>query len=218
MHEEARLFTLYVQEIFPHFFNNYKIVLDVGSADINGNNKFLFSDNCVYISNDVIDAENVTVVCETKNIPYTDSTFDTIISTECFEHDMSYKESLQKIIKILKPGGLFVFTCASTDRPEHGTLRTSPESSMTTKYEKVPEWANYYKNLTEDDIFDSIRLDNIFKSYCFYTNNKSHDLYFWGIKNGGDLKTKNPEKYYTDEGVIKGKQKKCISDIVGYCL
>lgn len=198
MHDEARRFTLYVKEKFPQFFRNYRFVLDVGSADINGNNSHLFS-NCIYLTNDVVPARNVTVVSETKNLPFSDASFDTIVSTECFEHDMYYEESFKKIVHLLKPGGLFLFTCASTGRAEHGTLRTSPSESMTTKYTSVPEWANYYKNLTEDDF-----CTDSFEKYCFYTNTKSKDLYFWGIKRGGDNVTGDVDDY-TDEGVIKGK-------------
>lgn len=201
MHEEARRFTLYVRDKFSYFFDNHKFALDVGAADINGNNRGLFSDNCIYISNDVVPAVNVSIVCETRDIPYTDATFDTIVSTECFEHDMNYKESFLKIVKLLKPGGLFMFTCAYTGRDEHGTLRTSPSCSMTTKYDKVPEWANYYKNLTEDDIFEVVDVEGIFKSYRFYTNTKSHDLYFWGIKHGENSLCGVPSEDYTDEGV-----------------
>jgi SAM-dependent methyltransferase len=200
MHDEAKRFTFYVKSEFPQFFENYRFALDVGSADINGNNMGLFS-NCVYLSNDVVPARNVTIVSETRHLPFSDASFDTIVSTECFEHDMNYTESVQSIIRLLKPGGLFAFTCASTGRAEHGTLRTSPSESMTTKYEKVPEWANYYKNLTEDDF--GTMIEDSFEKYCFYTNTKSFDLYFWGIKKGGsDAET--PEDY-TDEGVIKGK-------------
>lgn len=198
MHTEARDFTVYVKSQFPEFFDNYKFALDVGSADINGNNMHLFK-NCVYLSNDVVSGRNVTIVSETSKLPFTDASFDTIVSTECFEHDMKYEDSLKKIVKLLKPGGLFLFTCASTGRAEHGTLRTSPTESMTTSYKEVPEWANYYKNLTEDDVADILVPE--FAQYCFYTNTKSCDLYFWGIKNGGA--TASPEDYISD-GVIKG--------------
>jgi SAM-dependent methyltransferase len=200
MHDEAKRFTFYVKSEFPQFFENYRFALDVGSADINGNNMDLFS-NCVYLSNDVVPARNVTIVSETRHLPFSDASFDTIVSTECFEHDMNYTESIQSIIRLLKPGGLFAFTCASTGRAEHGTLSTSPSESMTTKYEKVPEWANYYKNLTEDDF--GTMLEDSFEQYCFYTNTKSFDLYFWGIKKGGI--SADPTEDYTDEGVIKGK-------------
>jgi hypothetical protein len=41
MHGQARDFTLFVKSIFSSYFIN-KCVLDVGSGDINGNNRFLF--------------------------------------------------------------------------------------------------------------------------------------------------------------------------------
>ena len=46
MHIEARDFTVFVKRIFGDYFMN-KRVLDVGSGDINGNNRFLF-ENCEY--------------------------------------------------------------------------------------------------------------------------------------------------------------------------
>ena len=73
---EARDFTLFVKKILSDFFSNKK-VLDVGSGDINGNNRFLF-DNCDYNGNDVIHASNVTIVSKTKDLPFADNTFDTI--------------------------------------------------------------------------------------------------------------------------------------------
>ena len=97
MHEQARQFTLFVKSILPYYFHS-KIVLDVGSGDINGNNRFLF-ENCIYQGNDVIQAPNVTIVSKTKDLPFEDNFFDTIISTECFEHDPTYEDSFIKYIK-----------------------------------------------------------------------------------------------------------------------
>ena len=54
MHSQAYDFTVFVQSILTYFFIN-KRVLDVGSGDINGNNRFLFK-NCKYEGNDVIQA------------------------------------------------------------------------------------------------------------------------------------------------------------------
>mgnify|MGYP003324823520 CR=1 FL=1 len=71
-------------------------MLDVGSGDINGNNNFLF-ENCEYNGNDVTEAKNVTIVSRTKDLPFEKESFDTIISTECFEHDPEYKESFLKM-------------------------------------------------------------------------------------------------------------------------
>jgi SAM-dependent methyltransferase len=178
MHPEARDFTLSVKSQFPTFFEG-KRVLDVGSGDVNGNNRFLF-EGCEYHGNDVFPAPNVTVVSKTSDLQFPPDTFDTIISTECFEHDPEYKQSLQKIVTMLKPGGLFLFTCASTGREEHGTRRSNPVCSYGTIGE-IEGWQDYYKNLTFEDVCESIDI-NTFSSFGHFYNPFSCDLYFWGIK------------------------------------
>lgn len=202
MHPEALHFMLFVKSQLLEFFMNKK-VLDVGSGDINGNNRILF-DNCEYEGNDVFQAKNVTIVSKTSALPFPDNTFDTIISTECFEHDPEYTASFQKILNMLKPGGLFVFTCASIGRPEHGTRRTSPNDSYGT-IGNVDGWTDYYKNLTFEDIEKSIDI-GLFSQYAHYYNGQSKDLYFWGIKRGGAItfnvsnylpKTTTPIKTYS---------------------
>jgi SAM-dependent methyltransferase len=181
MHGQARDFTVFVKKILNDFFIN-KRVLDVGSGDINGNNRFLF-DNCEYDGNDVIQANNVTIVSKTKDLPFQDNTFDTIISTECFEHDPEYRESLSKIYKMLKPDGLFCFTCASSGRAEHGTRRTSPTDSYGT-IGQLEDMSDYYKNLTHVDLNEVLNLNELFSSWDTYYNAESNDLYFVGIKVG----------------------------------
>jgi len=197
MHEQAIKFTVFVKEILNSYFNE-KIVLDVGSGDINGNNRFLF-ENCSYEGNDVIQANNVTIVSKTKDLYFNDEFFDTIISTECFEHDPEYKESFLKIYKMLKPNGLFLFTCASTGRPEHGTRRTSPNNSYGTMG-NMEDMIDYYKNLTEMDLNEILPLNTLFSVWDTYYNSISCDLYFVGIKNGPDCKIKSLQKF-SDDGV-----------------
>jgi SAM-dependent methyltransferase len=181
MHGEARNFTLFLKAVFPDSFQN-KRVLDVGSGDINGNNRFLF-DNCEYDGNDVIAAANVTVVSRTKDLEFADATFDTIISTECFEHDPEYAESFRKIYRMLKPGGLFCFSCASTGRHEHGTRRTTPHDSYGT-IGRLEDMSDYYKNLTIKDVDRSQNLDSVFSMWKSFYNGHSCDLYFYGFKRG----------------------------------
>lgn len=181
MHPEAQAFTVFVKQIFFDYFIN-KRVLDVGSGDINGNNQFLF-ENCEYNGNDVVNAKNVTIVSKTKDLPFADESFDTIISTECFEHDPEYKDSFIKIYNLLKPDGLFCFTCASTGRREHGTRRTSPSDSYGT-IGNLEDMSDYYKNLTEIDLNEVLPLNNLFSAWDTYYNSGSKDLYFVGIKKG----------------------------------
>lgn len=205
MHEQAKKFTIFVKNILTDFFKN-KIVLDVGSGDINGNNKFLF-DNCIYHGNDVAPAPNVTIVNYTKDLPFSDNYFDTIISTECFEHDPEYKQSMQKIYKMLKPGGLFLFTCASTGRQEHGTRRTTKNDSYGTIF-NIGKMQDYYKNLTELDLYDALDIKNLFYIWDTYYNNITHDLYFVGIKkNNSEYYTINSLSEYKDHGIVKTTQK-----------
>jgi len=195
MHEQSRDFTLFVKKILGDFFIN-KRVLDVGSGDINGNNRFLF-ENCEYDGNDVILANNVTIVSKTKDLDIPDETFDTIVSTECFEHDPEYRESFKKIYKMLKPDGLFFFTCATIGRPEHGTRRTTPEDSYGS-IGNLEDMTDYYKNLTIFDVNEVLNLNNLFSVWDSYYNEKSADLYFLGIKNGSS-KINKLEKYTNDK-------------------
>lgn len=179
MHPEATHFLAYVKSVFPTFFTNVK-VLDVGSGDINGNNRQLFTDIISYDGNDVAPGRNVTIVSPTSKLPFDDETFDIIISSECFEHDPEWNLSLQKIYKMLKPGGLFCFTCASTGRGEHGTRRTSPTDSLGC-FNNVGIWADHYMNLTMDNVNSATPLDT-YSQYAGYYNDRTKDLYFWGIK------------------------------------
>lgn len=179
-HIEQQIFCSEVLYMFPEYFQN-KNVLDVGSLDINGNNRSYFA-NCHYVGIDLGSGSNVDVITKTHTFK-PEIQYDTIISTECFEHDKYYKESLQNIVEILKPGGLLLFTCATEGREEHGTNKT--ESDDLSPYTSIL-WPNYYKNLTIEDIRECINIDEIFSKYKFTVNIESNDLYFWGIKRSED--------------------------------
>lgn len=193
MHKEAKEFMVFVKSMLPDYFKN-KIVLDVGSGDINGNNRYLF-ENCTYYGNDVIEAKNVTIVSKTKDLPFASCQFDTIVSTECFEHDPEHKESFQKIYDMLIPNGLFCFTCASTGRAEHGTRRTTPGSSYGT-IGNLADMSDYYKNITVYDLNNAISLNKKFSCWNSYYNSSSRDLYFVGIKKGTEDNTIALKQYH----------------------
>ncbi|ABM05142.1 Methyltransferase type 11 [Psychromonas ingrahamii 37] len=180
-HIEQQEFCQSVRLKFSSFFE-YKFVLDIGCLDINGNNNAFFS-GCNYLGLDVAQGRNVDIITPGHELGMPDATFDTIVSTECFEHDQFYEKTIKNIYRMLKPGGLFLFTCATTGRPEHGTKRTTPDDAPL--LQSFEGWSDYYKNLEEDDIkaiFDDF--DSLFNEYCFSTNDKTKDLYFWGFKSG----------------------------------
>lgn len=45
-----------------------------------------------------------------------------------------------------------------------------------------PEWANYYRNVTEGDVRAILDIEDIFAEHQFVTHESAHDLYFYGIK------------------------------------
>lgn len=179
-HERQRQFCERVKYMFPEYFNNVN-VCDIGSLDLNGNNHYLF-DNYSYIGVDIGKGKNVNVVCKGHEYKPVDGTkYDLVLSTECFEHDMYWDKTIMNCTEnLLRSGGMLLFSCATTGRPEHGTRRVQPYDSPFTVTEE--DWAGYYMNLTELDVRSKIDLDKYFKLYHFYTDMESCDLYFWGIK------------------------------------
>ena len=171
-HREQIEYMLIVKQKFPEKFKNCR-VLDIGSLDLNGNNRYLF-ENYKYIGVDVGYGENVDVVCRGHEF-IDNQKFDIVISTECLEHDEFWEKTLQNMVRLTKPNGLMLLSCATTGRPEHGTTATSPADSPFTN--------EYYRNLTVNDVDFAIKTQNNFKQYEFKTiTSPSCDLYFWGIK------------------------------------
>ena len=198
MHPEARLFVEYCARVFKdHFVGASSSVLDVGSGDINGNNSIYFEKCASYVGCDVVPGPNVHVVSPCHLLEYPPGSFDVVISTECLEHDMHYRESLIKITELLRPGGLLIITCATTGRPEHGTIRTSVQDSLTTQLGGA--WAEYYKNLTYEDIDQALPgggLQTWYTPLRSYINTKSRDLYLVAVRKHPDLPR------YEAEGVV----------------
>jgi SAM-dependent methyltransferase len=172
-HREQREWCELVKYAHDEFFVGTS-VLDIGSLDINGNNRYLF-EQCNYTGIDIGEGNNVDVVCS-GHLFKSDDLFDVVISTECFEHDEHWQKTLKNVINnLLKDGGLFLFSCAAPGRPEHGTKRTSPKDSPFTN--------DYYRNLSEADIRSVLNCDEIFSNYKFKTRTDfPQDLYFYGIK------------------------------------
>ena len=75
--------------------------------------------------------------------------FDTVISTEMLEHDPHWRESVQRMIDLVKGqtpfglGGTLIITCAAPGRGEH-ELACSPE----------PE---YYREIGGTELADLVR-------------------------------------------------------------
>jgi SAM-dependent methyltransferase len=162
----------------PNYFVGKK-VLEIGSWDVNGSIRSMFKD-CDYLGADVAEGPGVDLVCKGEAIQLPDATFDVTISCECFEHNPAWKETFGNMIRMLKPAGLCVVTCATLGRSEHGTRRTNPDASLTA----LENYPDYYQNLKRADFEKNFALSEIFTEYFFALNPYSKDLYFVGIKKG----------------------------------
>lgn len=168
MHTKVKTFCESIKQRFPEYFKKIQ-VLDCGSFDINGNNRYLF-EACNYTGIDIIDGKNVDIVVHVDQFK-PPVKFDVVISTEMLEHDFNYVKSLQNMFCLTKPGGLLLFTAAGTGRPEHGTSEHTPADSPMTQ--------NYYCNITVEMLLMALTLSEFSWFEISYLNT---DIRFAGIK------------------------------------
>lgn len=173
-HKEQIEFCQSVREKHPTHFNNTS-VLDVGSLDINGNNRYLFH-KCRYMGIDIVGGKNVDKVISCSNHlgkPQYEEYYDVIISTEMLEHDKTWGIDLKAMYWALKDGGLLIITAAGEGRQEHGTSKASPEDS--------PGTNDYYQNVSLE-MFSSVLKPGMFSEYFIKHDSRQNDFQFYGVK------------------------------------
>jgi hypothetical protein len=106
-------------------------VLECGSYNVNGSVRGLFAAR-EYVGLDWRPGPGVDVVSLVHEYK-PGRRFDTVISTEMLEHDPHWRESVQRMIELVKGrtpfglGGTLIITCAAPGRGEH-ELACSPEA------------------------------------------------------------------------------------------
>lgn len=154
-------------------------VLEVGSFDVNGGIRGVFSAARDYTGVDLCEGPGVDVVSPGHELSNPDGSFDITLSTECFEHNPFWRETFVNMIRMTRPGGLVVFSCASRGRVEHGTTRTDPAHSPGTQSRGL----DYYRNLNQID-FEDLDLGESFSTFKFWYLSGHFDLLFVGVKRG----------------------------------
>lgn len=173
-HREQREFCEWVRQLHPIHFNNVN-VLDIGSLDINGNNRYLFFKSR-YFGIDIVNGANVDKVISCQDHlgkPQYENYYDVIISTEMLEHDESWATDIKMMYWALKPGGLLLITAAGEGRQEHGTHKHSPKDS--------PGTNDYYRNIT-NQMFSSVLPAGLFSESFIKQDRRCFDFQFFGIK------------------------------------
>ena len=194
-HKQQQFFIEKTKHQFPQYFKNSR-VLNIGAFNVNGGEEQYF-ESCDITGLDIGPGKGVDVICSAHKYDKPDCHFDTIISCECWEHNPFYKESVLNAIRMLKSGGFFIFTCATTGRPVHGTKKQDAldkakgatlQGNLIDKWVEMPNvsknnWDNdYYKNVTEQDVRSFVEIEDVFSDFLFEVNDEHCDLYFWGIK------------------------------------
>lgn len=168
--EQVQFFTKVFNDNKTKFID--KDIIEIGSLIINGSLRQIFVEPKSYLGVDIGSGPGVDLVSKGHEVDFPSDSFDVALSAECFEHDQHWIKTFQKMIDLVKPGGMIVFSCATTGRPEHGTTATDAGSS--------PFTTDYYKNLTEIDFRQNFDIPKLFSKYEFIGERNHHDLYFWG--------------------------------------
>lgn len=179
-HPEQIIFISAISRLYDAGWRSKKI-LEIGSYDVNGVVRSLFGECKSYVGVDLTDGPGVDIIASGHEVGYDDESFDLTISCECFEHNPYWLETFENMVRMTKPGGLTVFTCASRGRLEHGTIRTDDGMSPGTMAVGI----NYYRNLRQRDFTRNLNLEKMFIDHRFFYMSYARDLYFAGVKRGG---------------------------------
>lgn len=158
--------------------NNPKLsqarALEIGSFDVYGEIRSIFSDATEYIGIDLCDGPGVDVVANAHDLDKLGlGQFDVVLSCEALEHDPDWQKTLKNALNCLKPGGMLIVTCATTLRPEHGTPRTSPSESPGTQ---SLGWS-YYGNISKSELMATLNAHEVKLNFSIWTNPRLFDLY-----------------------------------------
>jgi SAM-dependent methyltransferase len=116
MHDTARLIG---EKFFKLYGRPGDHILDVGAMDINGTLRPYVPAKSIYTGIDLKPGPGVDIVIdEFAGLRHLDDTYDLIVCTSCFEHDMMFWNSFLEMVKLTKPGG-FIYINAPSNGPFH---------------------------------------------------------------------------------------------------
>jgi SAM-dependent methyltransferase len=174
-HVQQLFYVEALKNFFPQYFEGVK-VLEIGSLNINGSVRQYFN-HCQYTGLDVGPGKDVDIVCAGEDFGAPSSQYDVVISCEAMEHNPNWRLTWLNMLRMLKPDGFMVMTCASIGRRQHGTDEFNPADSPLT----IAKKQNHYMNLVAEDFTALINFDEWFASHGFHNDHQSYDLYFFGL-------------------------------------
>ena len=88
-------------ERFYKIYGPFMSVLDVGSLDVNGALRPIFSDT-TYIGLDRCEGDNVDVVFSGYQFPFSNRAFDAVVSSSCLEHDPAFWLTFREMARVCR--------------------------------------------------------------------------------------------------------------------
>lgn len=116
MHAEAMDFLQRARHAFPTLGGAR--VLEIGSHDVNGSARQVFTGAVEYVGIDVWPGNGVDVVADARQYDGGQA-FDVAITTEALEHDPEPGAIIDCAGRALKPGGVLIITAAAPPRTPH---------------------------------------------------------------------------------------------------
>lgn len=116
-------------------------VLEIGSYNVNGTVRDHFP-GAAYIGIDRVAGPGVDLVVEAKDFEPV-CPFDVVVSTEAAEHTPDPGDIVRAAYRCLRPGGLFILTCAAEPRAPHGCLGTAtvPDGEFYANVDPMKLWS-----------------------------------------------------------------------------
>src|SRR5947209_4298942 len=91
--------------------------LEVGAYNVNGSVRDLFTG--AYLGVDMRPGPGVGKVASADSLPFLDSEFGVVVSTEMLEHDPTFWLSIPEMARVLAPGGHLILTARGNGFPRH---------------------------------------------------------------------------------------------------
>jgi SAM-dependent methyltransferase len=120
-----------------HRLGPFDSVLELGGLNINGSVRPYFP-GARYVSVDIVDGPGVDVVADATTYR-PDERFDAVVCCEVLEHAEDADGFVATAWGALKPGGLFIITCACPPRAPHSAVDGGPLRP-----------GEFYRNVPED--------------------------------------------------------------------
>lgn len=172
--DQIRFFDLAVAAFPAHFAGR---VIDIGALDVNGGPHERMQPR-EYIGVDLAEGPNISLINRGEDVDLPSSSFDVAMSSECFEHNPAWMATLHNMVRMTRPSGLVVFTCATTGRPEHGTTRSDDGYGAPLA---VAAGQEHYANVTPREVRAATADGRLAASFTI-VNDRMFDLYFAGIR------------------------------------